>query len=93
MKARKIKYLASTVAVLALAMTGCAAPNTGTTNTSPAASGGEVPDKPSAPVALHIPDVAGNQKLTGQMVEDFVAHPTWWAPSSHRLTAGIFRST
>ncbi|WP_411733199.1 extracellular solute-binding protein [Paeniglutamicibacter sp.] len=73
MKARKIKYLASTVAVLALAMTGCAAPNTGSTNTSPAASGGEVPDKPSAPVSLHILDVAGNQKLTGQMVEDFAA--------------------
>lgn len=71
MKARKIKNLASTVAVLALAMTGCSVPNTGATNTSPAASDGTVPDKPSAPVSLHILDVAGNQKLTGQMVEDF----------------------
>lgn len=62
--------LASVIAVVALAVTGCSAPNTG--STAPAADSGEVPDTPSAPVTLNILDVAGNQKLTGPMVDAFV---------------------
>ncbi|OZB89086.1 MAG: ABC transporter substrate-binding protein [Microbacterium sp. 14-71-5] len=65
--------------VLGLALTACAAPKTGSsaggTGAAAATSGG-VPAKPSAPVTLDILDVAGNQKLTGPMVDAFVkAHP------------------
>ncbi|HMI33752.1 MAG TPA: hypothetical protein VK499_06485, partial [Propionibacteriaceae bacterium] len=57
----------------ALAFSGCTAPNTGSTaGNAPATNPGDVPDKPSAAVTLHILDVAGNQKLTGPMVDAFV---------------------
>ncbi len=56
--------------------TGCSAPSSGSGSKTSAASGTAVPAKPSAPVSLHILDVAGNQKLTGPMVDKFVKdHP------------------
>ena len=65
--------------VLGLALTACAAPKTGggaAGTAGAAATAGGVPAKPSAPVTLDILDVAGNQKLTGPMVDAFVkAHP------------------
>lgn len=65
--------------VLGLALTACAAPKTGSSSAgtgAAAATAGGVPAKPSAPVTLDILDVAGNQKLTGPMVDAFVkAHP------------------
>jgi putative spermidine/putrescine transport system substrate-binding protein len=74
MRARKSTYLAATVAVAALALTGCTAPNSGAAKTpAPAATNAsDVPAKPSAPVTLNILDVAGNQKLTGPMVDAFI---------------------
>jgi putative spermidine/putrescine transport system substrate-binding protein len=71
MRLGKGTALLSAVAVLTLAITGCTAPNSGTTK-APAQSGDEIPAKPSAPVTLNILDVAGNQKLTGPMVDEFV---------------------
>ena len=65
--------------VLGLALTACAAPKTGSSAAgtgAAAATGSAIPAKPSAPVTLDILDVAGNQKLTGPMVDAFVkAHP------------------
>lgn len=72
MRARKSTYLAATVAVAALALTGCTAPNSGATPAPAATDASDVPAKPSAPVTLNILDVAGNQKLTGPMVDAFV---------------------
>lgn len=43
------------------------------TGTDTGTETGEVPDKPSAPVQLHIIDVAGNLKLTQPMIDSFVA--------------------
>ncbi len=63
---------------LALTLASCAPPSTSAEgDDAPAASSGsDVPDKPSKPVTLNILDVAGNQKLTGPMVDDFVKeHP------------------
>jgi putative spermidine/putrescine transport system substrate-binding protein len=71
MRLGKGTALLSAVAVLTLAITGCTAPNSGNTP-APAQSGDEIPAKPSAPVTLNILDVAGNQKLTGPMVDEFV---------------------
>ncbi|HUG50164.1 MAG TPA: extracellular solute-binding protein [Terrimesophilobacter sp.] len=71
MRLGKGTALLSAVAVLTLAITGCTAPNSGNTP-APAKSGDEIPAKPSAPVTLNILDVAGNQKLTGPMVDEFV---------------------
>jgi putative spermidine/putrescine transport system substrate-binding protein len=71
MRLGKGTALLSAVAVLTLAITGCTAPNSGNTK-APAKSGEEIPAKPSAPVTLNILDVAGNQKLTGPMVDEFV---------------------
>lgn len=65
--------------VIGLALTACAAPKTGSSAAgtgAAAATGSAIPAKPSAPVTLDILDVAGNQKLTGPMVDAFVkAHP------------------
>jgi putative spermidine/putrescine transport system substrate-binding protein len=71
MRVRRSSYIASVIAVVALAVTGCAAPNSGAVQ-QPAAPGAPIPAKPSAPVSLHILDVAGNQKLTQPMIDDFV---------------------
>lgn len=67
---------AAVAAAAALALTGCTAPNSGSQNQPAATEGTEIPDTPSAPVTLNILDVAGNQKLTGPMIDQFVAeHP------------------
>ncbi|KGJ72258.1 ABC transporter substrate-binding protein [Cryobacterium roopkundense] len=73
MRAFTRTYVTAAVAVAALVLTGCSAPNSGAAPATPAANASEVPDKPSAPVTLNILDVAGNQKLTGPMVDAFVA--------------------
>jgi putative spermidine/putrescine transport system substrate-binding protein len=73
MRALKSTYLVTAVvAVAAMALTGCTAPNTGSTPAPAATNASDVPDKPSAPVTLNILDVAGNQKLTGPMVDQFI---------------------
>ena len=71
MRVRRNSYIASAFAVVALVVTGCAAPNSGASQTA-AGAGSTIPAKPSAPVTLHILDVAGNQKLTQPMIDDFV---------------------
>ncbi len=80
-------YFGAMATVLAVALGACSAPSTGASSSSTAATpgsagsagsaaAGSIPAKPSAPVSLHILDVAGNQKLTGPMVAAFVkAHP------------------
>ena len=73
MRAFTRTYVTAAVAVAALVLTGCTAPNSGAAPATPAANASDVPDKPSAPVTLNILDVAGNQKLTGPMVDAFVA--------------------
>ncbi|WP_022886637.1 extracellular solute-binding protein [Glaciibacter superstes] len=73
MRTRKSTYLVTAVvAVAAMALTGCTAPNTASTPAPAATNASDVPDKPSAPVTLNILDVAGNQKLTGPMVDEFI---------------------
>jgi putative spermidine/putrescine transport system substrate-binding protein len=73
MRAFTRTYVTAAVAVAALVLTGCTAPNSGAAPATPAANASDVPDTPSAPVTLNILDVAGNQKLTGPMVDAFVA--------------------
>jgi putative spermidine/putrescine transport system substrate-binding protein len=88
---------ATIVTVTALAITGCSAPNSGDDGpTGPAAAASGVPDQPSAPVTLNILDVAGNQKLTGPMIDQFVKdHPdvissvTWESAGSPDLVGTI----
>src|SRR5450756_1443874 len=76
MLVRRITYIASAVAVVALVATGCSAPKSSTAKQTAATSGAAIPAKPSAPVTLNILDVAGNKKLTGPMVDKFVKdHP------------------
>lgn len=86
------------VAAVGLLLTGCTAPNAGTPQSGGggAASPDEVPDTPSSPVTLNILDVAGNEKLTGPMVEQFIAeHPdvissvTWESAGSPDLVGNI----
>jgi len=108
MLVRRITYIASAVAVAALVVSGCAAPNSGSASQTPAKSGATIPAKPSAPVSLHILDVAGNQKLTRTMIDDFVkahsdvissvtwetgGHRTWSGTSSPRSPAATSRLT
>ncbi|HEX5331071.1 MAG TPA: extracellular solute-binding protein [Cellulomonas sp.] len=96
--------LVAGVAALGVVLAACSAPNSGATaktaeSTSTGAATGavsDVPDKPSAPVSLHILDVAGNQKLTGPMVDAFVkAHPdivsavTWESAGAPDLVGTI----
>ena len=71
MHVRRSTYIASAAAVVVLAVAGCSAPNSGSATQSAAASGASLPAKPSAAVALHILDVAGNQKLTEPKNHDF----------------------
>jgi putative spermidine/putrescine transport system substrate-binding protein len=75
MRYSKRTALLSVVAVLALAVTGCTAPNAGSGAVKTAKAGG-VPAKPSSPVTLDILDVAGAQKEVGDMVTDYAKkHP------------------
>ena len=97
MRVRRSTYIASAVAVVALVVAaGCAAPNSGKAAQTAAAAGSSIPAKPSAPVSLHILDVAGNQKLTQPMIDDFVkAHPevissvTWESGGAPDLVGNI----
>jgi putative spermidine/putrescine transport system substrate-binding protein len=98
MRPSKPLHLVASIAALGLLLTACAAPNSGSTATRPAASAaaGNVPVKPSAPVTLDILDVAGNQKLTGSMVTKFVKeHPdiissvTWESAGAPDLVGTI----
>ena len=96
MRVRRSSYIAPAVAVVALVVAGCAAPTSGTAPQTAAAAGSTIPAKPSAPVSLHILDVAGNQKLTQPMVDDFVkAHPdiissvTWESGGAPDLVGNI----
>jgi len=92
------KLVVAAVAAVGLALTGCTAPGSetpaATTSATTGASG--VPDKPSAPVTLNILDVAGNEKLTGAMVDKFIAeYPdiissvTWESAGSPDLVGTI----
>lgn len=78
-----IRVAASLMGLTMLATTACAAPNaspnetpttggeTSTATEAPPAAEGEVPDKPSEPVKLHILDVAGATRLTQRGFEQF----------------------
>jgi putative spermidine/putrescine transport system substrate-binding protein len=96
MRVRRSTYIASAVAVAALVVSGCAAPNSGSAPQTAAKAGATIPAKPSAPVSLHILDVAGNQKLTRPMIDDFVKnHPdiissvTWESGGAPDLVGNI----
>ena len=96
MRFRRSTHIASAVAVATLVVvTGCSAPSTGAPQPA-AKAGATIPAKPSAPVSLHILDVAGNQKLTQPMIDDFVkAHPdiissvTWESGGAPDLVGNI----
>jgi len=100
MPPRKSAYLvAAAAAAVGLTLSACTAPGSDdpapTAKNTSAAEGG-IPDTPSAPVTLNILDVAGNQKLTGAMVDKFVAeHPdvissvTWESAGSPDLVGTI----
>jgi len=63
--------IVAAASILALGLLGsCSAP---TTPSGTGSDASEVPDKPSAPVALTILDVAGDLQLTQSMIDDFVA--------------------
>jgi len=96
MRVRRSSYIASAFAVVALVVTGCAAPSSGKAAQPAAAAGSTIPAKPSAPVSLHILDVAGNQKLTQPMIDDFSKkHPdiissvTWESGGAPDLVGNI----
>lgn len=101
MRTRKSEYLVgAAVAAVGLLLVGCTAPGNGTpeenAGTQTATEAETVPDAPSAPVALNILDVAGNQKLTGPMVDQFIEeHPdiissvTWESAGSPDLVGTI----
>ena len=98
MRTSRSLHLVAGIATLGMLLGACSAPSSGTPENAPAASAGgsDVPDKPSAPVTLNILDVAGNQKLTGPMVDKFVQeHPdivsavTWESAGAPDLVGTI----
>jgi len=101
MRTTKHLPLLAGLAGLGLVLTACSAPaapgeETTTSDQAAPADSGEVPETPSSPVTLNILDVAGNQKLTGPMVDAFVeAHPeiissvTWESAGSPDLVGTI----
>lgn len=104
MRTTRPLHLVAGVVALGLLVTGCTAPGTGddtpeataTTADDGAEEEGAVPETPSSPVTLNILDVAGNQKLTGVMVDAFVAeHPdivsavTWESAGAPDLVGTI----
>jgi len=75
MRSVKTVHLVAGVAALSIVLAACSAPNSGATVNTPAAAAtaGTVPDKPSAPVTLHILDVGGASKLFQGAIEDYAA--------------------
>lgn len=69
------RLTAGLVGITMLATAACSAPDSDAGNNSTggggAAAEGEVPDKPSAPVKLHILDVAGATRITQRGFEEF----------------------
>ena len=67
----RLKLAMAGVALTALAASGCSAPEAPGAAAPPASAPGDVPDKPSAPVELHILDVAGAQRITKSAFDTF----------------------
>ena len=93
-------HLVAGIAAVGILLTACSPPATEEAPETPGAGAEEevsgVPETPSSPVTLNILDVAGNQKLTGVMVDAFVAeHPdiisavTWESAGSPDLVGTI----
>ncbi|NMR18736.1 extracellular solute-binding protein [Cellulomonas fimi] len=74
MRVPKPLHLIAGVTAVGLLLGACAAPNA-EAPAAPAesAAAGDVPDKPSAPVALNILDVGGVNKVMGRAMQDFAA--------------------
>ena len=103
MRTTKHLPLIAGLAGVGLVLSACSAPaapdsspTSGGDATETAADAEEVPETPSSAVTLNILDVAGNQKLTGPMVDAFVeAHPeiissvTWESAGSPDLVGTI----
>lgn len=101
MRTSRPLHLVAGIAAVGMLLSACSPPATQeapeTTDTAadePEDSG--VPETPSSPVTLNILDVAGNQKLTGVMVDAFVAeHPdiisavTWESAGAPDLVGTI----
>lgn len=73
MKRSRILLAAGALALTFTMTVACAPPASqdGGGGAAKSAAPGDVPDKPSSPVDLHIVDVAGNLKLTQPMIEKF----------------------
>ncbi len=93
-------HLVAGIAAVGMLLTACSPPATEEAPETPDAGAEEevsgVPETPSSPVTLNILDVAGNQKLTGVMVDAFVAeHPdiisavTWESAGAPDLVGTI----
>jgi len=101
MRSSRPLHLVAGIAAVGILLTACSPPATEAPATPTPAAEGEpagsgVPETPSAPVTLNILDVAGNQRLTGVMVDAFVAeHPdiisavTWESAGSPDLVGTI----
>lgn len=101
MRSSRPLHLVAGIAAVGILLTACSPPATEAPATPTVAAGDEpagsgVPETPSAPVTLNILDVAGNQKLTGVMVDAFVAeHPdiisavTWESAGAPDLVGTI----
>ena len=101
MRSSRPLHLVAGIAAVGILLTACSPPATEAPATPTVAAEGEpagsgVPETPSAPVTLNILDVAGNQKLTGVMVDAFVAeHPdiisavTWESAGAPDLVGTI----
>ena len=100
MRSSRPLHLVAGIAAVGILLTACSPPATEPPATPTAAdgepAGSGVPETPSAPVTLNILDVAGNQKLTGVMVDAFVAeHPdiisavTWESAGAPDLVGTI----
>ena len=100
MRSSRPLHLVAGIAAVGMLLTACSPPATEEAPETPGAGaeeeGSGVPETPSAPVTLNILDVAGNQKLTGVMVDAFVAeHPdiisavTWESAGAPDLVGTI----
>ena len=101
MRTSRPLHLVAGIAAVGMLLTACSPPATEEAPETTSAAGDEpdasgVPETPSSPVTLNILDVAGNQKLTGVMVDAFVAeHPdiisavTWESAGAPDLVGTI----